>query len=207
MCSTKDSFRTDFSLGYRFIPSRVEPILLDMEHAAELTTLQTACKAVGWCILFAFILPLVGAYTLTFSLSAVCAQIASAFLIEYGSIPIGIALGLPPLYALLAATSIEAGIFLGIFGMLDAIGTASGRVSGFLDWTRKMVHRSKLFDRYGILGLFPIEIIIGVYLCAPASWLFGWHKGRSFAITMAGYWVAAVATTFATLGVIHFFMK
>jgi uncharacterized membrane protein len=178
-----------------------------MERAAELTTLRTAFKAVGWCVLLAFILPLVGAYTCTLSLSAACAQIASAFLIEYGSIPIGIALGLPPLYALLAATSIEAGIFLGIFGVLDAIGTASGRVAGFLDWTRKIVHRSKIFDHYGILGLFPIEILIGVYLCSPASWLFGWNKGRAFVITMAGYWVAAVATTLATIGIIHFFFR
>ena len=50
-----------------------------------------------------------------------------------------------------------------------------------------MTARSWMFERYGIYGLVPAEILIGVYLCSPASWLFGWQKWRSFAITMAGY--------------------
>ena len=207
MRSTFNSFDWAFPAGYRFIPLRVEFLLLDMEQAAALTTLRSACRAVGWCILLAFILPLASTYVLKLSPAAACTQIASAFLIEYGSIPIGIGLGLPPAYALLAATSIEAGIFLGIVGILDTIGTASGHVADFLAWTRKMEGHVKMFDRYGIYGLFPVEIVIGVYLCAPASWLFGWHKGRAFVITMAGYWVAAVATTLATLGLIHIFLR
>jgi hypothetical protein len=168
--------------------------------------LRPACGAIGWCVLLALVLPLSAAYLLGLSPAAACAMVASAFLIEYGSIPIGIGLGLPVQYVVPAATSIEAGIFLGLFGLLDTVGTASGRVARFLTWTHAMVTRSRMFDRYGIFGLFPVEIIIGVYLCAPASWLFGWQKWRSFTITMAGYCVAAIATTLATLGFIHYFL-
>ena len=101
-------------------------------------------------------------------------------------IPIGIGLGLPSLYVLCAAISIEAGIFLGIYGIIDTFGQTSKRVAGFLEKTKTIAGRSKMFDRYGILGLFPCEILIGVYVCAPVSRLFGWQKSRAFAITMAG---------------------
>ena len=101
-------------------------------------------------------------------LAPVIALITSAFLVQYRLIPIGIGLGLPPLYALCAATSIEAGIFLGIYGILDTAGQTSKRVAWFLEKTKNLAERSKMFDRYGILGLFPCEILIGVYLCAPA---------------------------------------
>ena len=178
-----------------------------MERAAVMTVLRPACGAIGWCALFALVLPLGAAFLLHLSVTAAGALVASAFVIEYGSIPIGIGIGLPVPYVVAAATSIEAGIFLGLFGLLDTIGTASGSVARFLAWTHTMVMRSKMFDRYGIYGLFPVEIIIGVYLCSPASWLFGWHKWRSFVITMVGYCAAAAVTTLATLGVIHYFFR
>ncbi|MFZ2073267.1 MAG: hypothetical protein WAU64_02185 [Methanoregula sp.] len=177
-----------------------------MEPAAVLTTLRPAFGAIGWCALLALILPLSSAYVLGLSPAAACGLVASAFVIEYGSIPIGIGLGLPVQYVVPAATCIEAAIFLGLFGLLDTIGTASGRVARFLAWIHGMVTRSRMFDRYGIFGLFPCEILIGVYLCAPASWLLGWRKWQSFAITMAGYCVAAAVTTLATLGFIHYFL-
>jgi uncharacterized membrane protein len=177
-----------------------------MERAAVMTNLRLAGIALGWCIIPALILPLGAACLLRISLAPVIALITSAFLIEYGSIPIGIGLGLPPLYVLCAATSIEAGIFLGIFGILDTAGQTSKHVAWFLEKTKNLAERSKMFDRYGILGLFPCEILIGVYLCAPASRLFGWQRERAFAVTMAGYCVAAVATTLATLGLIRYFI-
>ena len=175
-----------------------------MEHAAVLAALRLVCGALGWCVLLALVLPIVSAYLLGLSLVSAFALITSAFLIEYGAVPIGIGLGLPSLYVLCAAISIEAGIFLGIYGIIDTFGQTSKRVAGFLEKTKTIAGRSKIFSRYGILGLFPCEILIGVYVCAPVSRLFGWQKSRSFAITMAGYCVAATMTTLATLGLIRF---
>jgi uncharacterized membrane protein len=177
-----------------------------MERAAVMRNLRLTGRALGWCIIPALVLPLAAAYLLRLSPAPVIALITSAFLVEYGSIPIGLGLGLPSLYVLCAATSIEAGIFLGIYGILDAIGTASGHVAWFLDKTKQLAERSRMFDRYGIFGLFPCEILIGVYFCAPASRLLGWQRERAFAVTMAGYCVAAVATTLATLGLIRYFI-
>jgi hypothetical protein len=174
-----------------------------MERTAVLAALRLACRAFGGCIFLALVLPIVSAYLLGLSPASTFALIASAFLIEYGAVPIGIGIGLPPIYVLCAAISIEAGIFLGIYGIIDTLGETSDRVAGFLEKTKTIAGRSRMFARYGILGLFPCEILIGVYICAPVSRLFGWQKGRSFAITMAGYGVAALVTTLATLGLIR----
>ncbi|HNX17156.1 MAG TPA: hypothetical protein PKM50_02385 [Methanoregula sp.] len=176
-----------------------------MERAAVLAALRLLWGALGWCILLALVLPVVFAYLLGHSLAAVSALIASAFLIEYGAVPIGIGLGLPVLYVLCAVSCVEAGIFLGITGIIDTLGQTSQKVSGFLEKTKAISRRSKIFDRYGIYGLFPCEILLGVYICAPVSRLFGWEKVQSFAITMAGYCVAAITTALATLGLIRLF--
>ena len=66
-----------------------------MEPAAVMTTLRPAFGAIGWCALLAFILPLGGAYVLGLSPAAACGLVASAFVIEYRSIPIGIGLAAP----------------------------------------------------------------------------------------------------------------
>ena len=78
-----------------------------MEPAAVKATLRPALGALGWCVTLALVLPLGGAYTLGLSPAAAGALVASAFVIEYGSIPIGIGLGLPVNYVVPAATSIK----------------------------------------------------------------------------------------------------
>lgn len=182
-------------------------LLLVMERAAVLEAARQTGMALAVCIIPSIVLPLSAAILLGLPLAPVYGLIASAFLIEYGAIPIGIGLGLPAGYVLCTAIAIEAGIFLGIYGILDAIGRTSKRIAGLLARIHAIATRSRMFDRYGILGLFPCEILIGVYICAPVSWLFGWSGGRSFAITMAGYLVAAVITTLATLGAIRLFFS
>ncbi|MDD4484601.1 MAG: hypothetical protein PHD55_09560 [Methanoregula sp.] len=174
-----------------------------MDRAAVLAAAQRIGVALAACIIPSIVLPLGAAILLGLPLAPVYGLIASAFLIEYGAIPIGIGLGLPAVYVFCAATAVEAGIFLGIYGVLDVIGHTSNRVAGLLERVHAVATRSRMFDRYGILGLFPCEILVGVYICAPVSWLFGWNEVRSFAITMAGYIVAALVTTLATLGVIR----
>jgi len=178
-----------------------------MERAAVPAALRLLWGALGWCILLALVLPVVSAYLLGLSPSSASALIASAFLIEYGAVPIGIGLGLPVLYVLCTVTCVEAGIFLGIFGIIDTVGQTSQRVMAFLEKTKAIPAKSKMFDRYGIYGLFPCEILLGVYICAPVSRLFGWGKVRSFAITMAGYCIAATITALVTLGLIRFFFS
>ncbi|MFA5332038.1 MAG: small multi-drug export protein [Methanoregula sp.] len=153
----------------------------------------------------AFLIPFTAAFLAGLPLSAVLGLVTSAFLIEYGAAPIGIALGLSPAYVFCTITCVEAGIFVLLYGILDSAGRTSGHIHRFLSWTRSLAKRSRLFDRYGIYGLFICEILLGVYICAPVARMFGWQEGPSFAITMAGYCVAALVTLLATLGIIRLF--
>jgi len=128
-----------------------------MDRAAVLAAAQRIGVALAACIIPSIVLPLGAAILLGLPLAPVYGLIASAFLIEYGAIPIGIGLGLPATYVFCAATAIEAGIFLGIYGVLDLIGHTSKRVAGLLSRVHAIATRSRMFDRYGILGPLPVR--------------------------------------------------
>ena len=133
------------------------------------------------------------------------ALISSGFLIEYGAAPIGIALGLPPLFVFYVLVCTETGIFLGLFDIFDTIGKTSAPVARFLERTHQFARHSKLMEKYGILGLIPCEILLGVYICAPVSWVMGWREYLSLAIIVAAYCAALIVTILATIGLLGVF--
>jgi uncharacterized membrane protein len=96
----------------------------------------------------------------------------------------------------------ETGIFLGLFDIFDTIGHTYAPVTRFLEKTRQVVYQSATVERYGIFGLIPCEIIIGVYANAPVSWVLGWHRYRSLLFTMMGYIPCLVLTILATIGLL-----
>ena len=167
--------------------------------------LYRVLRAEAGCVTLAVVMPLVPAVALGISLSRTIALISTAFLIEYGAAPFGIVLGLPPVFVLYVLVCVEAGIFIGLFELFTAVGNTSERVGRFLETTTQIANRSKTIHRYGILGLVPLEILIGVYICAPVSWVLGWPRNVSLAVTMAGYCIATVITILATIGLIRIF--
>lgn len=177
-----------------------------MAEEAVVPVLRSAWGSLAVFGVLALLVPFASAGILGLSFSAVLGLVMSAFFIEYGSAPVGIALGLSPAYVFCTICCVEAGIFVLLYGILDSAGRASGPVHRFLAWTRSLAERSRLFDRYGIYGLFFCEILLGVYICAPVARMFGWNEGPSFAITMAGYGIAAAVTILATLGLIRLFL-
>ena len=176
-----------------------------MEPKAVREFLYRALRAAAGCVTLAIILPLIPAVALGISLSHTVALISTAFLIEYGAAPVGIVLGLPPLFVFYVIVCVEAGIFVSLFDLFTAVGHTSEHVRRFLEATTQVANRSKTLHRYGILGLIPLEILIGVYLCAPVSWVLGWPRNVSLAITMTGYCIAAVTTILATIGLLKIF--
>jgi hypothetical protein len=96
----------------------------------------------------------------------------------------------------------ETGIFIGLFAIFDAVGHTWPPAADFLVRTKQFIHQYSLAERYGILGLVPCEILIGVYANAPVSWVLGWHKERSLAFTMAGYVPCLVMSILATEGLL-----
>ena len=153
-------------------------------------------------VFIAIVLPLLPVILFKYPLIPTLAVIGSGFLLEYGAAPVGIALGLPPFFIFWVLMCTEIGIFLGLFDIFDSIGHTWPPVAKFLEKIRHFVHQSSLSERYGILGLIPCEILIGVYANAPVSWVLGWDKYRSLAFTMAGYIPCLVLTILATIGLL-----
>ena len=185
------------------LPGRHSITVMDLRAIRDF--LSRILRAEAGCVTLAILMPLLPAVVLGFSLSHTVALISTAFLIEYGAAPVGIVLGLPPLFVFYAIVCVEAGIFVGLFDLFTAVGTTSERVGQFLLMTTQAANRSKTLHRYGILALVPLEILIGVYLCAPVSWVMGWRRNISLAVTMSGYCIAAAITIFATIGLLNVF--
>jgi hypothetical protein len=173
-----------------------------METWDRATFLRHIVSALGRGVLVAIIFPLLPVILFGIPLMPTLALIGSGLVIEYGAAPVGIALGLPPLFVLYALMCTETGIFLGLFDIFDTIGHTSEPVAGFLERSREFIHRHSLAERYGILGLIPCEILLGVYINAPVSWVLGWKEYPSLIITMAAYGVCLVITILATVGLL-----
>jgi len=176
-----------------------------MEYERISQFLQKIAGALGRCVLLAVVLPLVPVLLFGLPPAPALALITGGFLIEYGAAPIGIALGLPPLFVFYVLICTETGIFLGLFDIFATIGKTSAPVARFLEKTHQLARSSEVTEKYGILGLVPCEILLGVYICAPLSWVMGWREYLSLAITIAGYCAALILTILATIGLLGVF--
>jgi uncharacterized membrane protein len=173
-----------------------------MEFWDRYLFLRHIVAALARGIIIAIVLPLLPVLLFGYPLMPAIALVSSGLLLEYGAAPVGLALGLTPVFVFWVLMCTECGIFLGLFDIFDSVGHTWPPVARLLEKTRQVVHRYSLAERYGIVGLIPCEIIIGVYANAPASWVLGWDKYRSLAFTMAGYIPSLVLTIFATIGLL-----
>jgi len=158
--------------------------------------------AVGKFLLIAIILPMIPAFILDLPAGSTLALMASTFIIEYGAGPVGTGLGLPPVFVLWVVVCVALGITLLLFNILDALAGHSARVSAFLAPSEERAKRSKLISRYGIYGLFPGAMILGIYVCSPVSRILGWNRRYSVVLIITGYAVAATVTILATIGLL-----
>jgi len=177
-----------------------------MEPGKISTFLRQLARALARGILVAVILPLLLVLLLNIPLAPALTLIGSGFLIEYGAAPVGLALGLSPwaVFAILMCT--ETGIFLLLYDIFHTIGETSAPVARFLEKTHQYSRSSASVEKYGILALFPCEILVGVYICAPLAWVLGWEEKRSLAVTMAGYIPALIITILLTMGLFRVFL-
>lgn len=173
-----------------------------MEFWDRYIFLQHIAAALGRGVFIAIALPLIAALLLGYSAMSTLALVGSGLLLEYGGAPVGLALGLSPAFVFFVLVCTEIGLFIGFFDSFDSIGHTWPPAARFLDRTRAFVHGHSLAERYGILGLIPLEIIIGVYANAPVSWVLGWNKYRSLAFTMIGYLPCLILTILATVGLL-----
>ena len=173
-----------------------------MEFWDRYLFLRHIAGALARGVAIAIVLPFIPVLLFGYPAVSTATVIGSGFLLEYGAAPVGIALGLPPAFVFFILMCTEIGLFIGLFDIFDSIGHTSPLVAGFLGKTRHLAERSSFAGRFGILGLIPCEIVIGVYANAPVSWVLGYEKYRALAVTMAGYIPSLILTIFATLGLL-----
>lgn len=133
------------------------------------------------------------------------ALIGLTLLIESGAPVGGVALGLPPLVVLVEVCSVALGVMLLIFALLDTLDAKSQRVGNLLAWVQQRYTRSKTLQTYGIYGLIPGMIVLGVLVCPPIVWLVGWDRRRAVLLMMTGFTIAAAGTLAVATGLLQFF--
>lgn len=164
-------------------------------------------RALARIILLAIVLPLIPVFIFSISLPATLALMTSTFVIEYGAAPIGIGLGLHPLYVLFVLVCIAIGVILFLFDIFDALGEHFERVAKFLEKSGERAKQSKILSKYGIYGLVPCVMILGFYVCPPVAWVFGWRRDFSILLTMAGYIAISFVTVLLSLGIFYLLFR
>ena len=152
------------------------------------------------CVGLVLLIPCAAAFLFSQSIPATLAIITSTLIIEYGAAPIGIGLGLHPVFVLLILTSVALGITLFMFDIFDTLGTHSERVARFLARSEEKAKQFPYLSKYGIYGLVPCVLTLGLYVCPPLSWALAWHRNRSILLIMGGFIGISVILILLTLG-------
>lgn len=202
MDSRERKYRDPEKIRVYFLPGKDTVTM--MELFDRQTFLRHIVAALGRGVLVAVILPLIPVLLFSIPLTPTLALIGSGLLIEYGAAPVGIALGLSPLFVFYVLICTETGIFLGLYDIFDTIGHTWEPVMRFLEKSRLYVHQSATIEKYGILALVPCEILLGVYVNAPASWVLGWREEHALLVTMAAYCIALIITIYLSIGLLQF---
>jgi hypothetical protein len=147
------------------------------------------------------VLPLTVAFFFTIPIPSTLALITSTLIIEYGAAPIGLGLGLHPVFVLCVLVCVALGVTLVLFDIFAIMGEHSERVSRFLKKSSDRAKQSSFLTKYGIYGLVPGVMTLGFYVCPPVSWVLGWPKNRSILLIMTGYITISIVTILATMGI------
>jgi uncharacterized membrane protein len=173
-----------------------------MEDRIPVRSFRHQAGALAVSAALAIVLPLAVASVTRQSLPVTLALMGSTFIVEYGAAPVGILGGLDPLFVLFVLASIALGVTLFLFALCGTLAEHWPRFARFLRQTRGRAEGSAILEKYGILGLLPLVIVLGFYVCAPVACIFGWRHDHATLLIMAGYLVASTAAILATLGIL-----
>jgi hypothetical protein len=165
-----------------------------------LPSLRYLCGAITKGVVLVVVLPLAAAIIFAQPLPSTIALITSTLVIEYGAAPVGLGLGLPPVFVLYVLACVALEVTLSLFEIFDLLGTQSKRVARFLEKSAERAKHSPVLTKYGIYGLVPCVLTLGFYICPPVSWVLGWRRDLSIFLIMAGYIAISCVTILATPG-------
>lgn len=156
-------------------------------------------KVVAVSCFLIIILPLLFATIFGVSPSRTMELVGSTFVLEYLAILLGVALKLPPAFVFLTVVSVGIGEFILMLGVFRLIGEKSKKVVNFL---LKLKGSARRLEKYGIYGLIPGAILLGMDGCAATAWVFGWDIRRSALLSGAGFVIIAIILQFSIIGIL-----
>jgi hypothetical protein len=162
--------------------------------------------AISKGVMFALVIPLATALIFAIPTMPALVLIGTTLVIEYGAAPVGVGLGLPPVFVFFVLSCVALGVILLLFDLFDSIGDHSERVRNFLDRSRKRAADSAVLAKYGIYGLVVVVLTLGFYLCPPIAWVCGWDKKRSILYTMIGYCLITAVLIVFTGDILRFLL-
>ncbi|MDO8873458.1 MAG: hypothetical protein Q7V05_12145 [Methanoregula sp.] len=156
--------------------------------------------AIAKCVALIVIIPVAAAFLFSQSVPATLALITSTLIIEYGAAPIGIGLGLHPVFVLFVLTCVALGITIFLFKLFDTLGRNSERIARFLVRSEEKAKQFTFLSKYGMYGLIPCVLTLGLYVCPPLSWALAWRRDNSILLIMGGFIGISVILILITLG-------
>lgn len=178
-----------------------------MEDVSFTHYLEHMAGAIAQFVLLAIVLPLLPVVIFNLSLPATNALITSTFVIEYGAAPIGIGLGLPPVFVFYVLVCIAAGVIFLLYDIFDTLGEHSERITKFLKKSGERAQQSGMLSKYGIYGLIPCVMTLGFYVCPPIAWVLGWRSDLSILMTMTGYITILLITLLLSMGIFDLLVR
>ena len=92
------------------------------------------------------------------------------------------------------------GITLFLFDIFDTLGLHSERVARFLARSEEKAKQFPFLSKYGIYGLVPCVLTLGLYVCPPLSWALAWRRNHSILLIMGGFIGISTILILITLG-------
>jgi uncharacterized membrane protein len=128
---------------------------------------------------------------------------------QVGGIPIGLALGLDPIYTLLISLSVNCLLFFPVyFGLKLFYNKIFSRIKLFNKYLEKVRKKGKPYvDKYGILGLtvfisLPTPLT-GTYTASILSWFLDLDWKRSFVAIAIGSTIGGLIILGSSLGILN----
>ncbi|MHC1624632.1 MAG: small multi-drug export protein [Methermicoccaceae archaeon] len=154
--------------------------------------------------ILAFVIPIILSALLDVPVSKTLLLVVSTFALEYLAVPVGISLGLNPVFVLVIVTSVALSVVLLIFKILDIVGEKSRRIANFLLKSHEKAKKSRFISKYGVYGLLPAVPFLGFYVCPAIAWIFGWKRGFAVILIIMGFVIISTIMLLSSIGVLEF---
>lgn len=146
-------------------------------------------------------IPILVSFVYSIPLSVTLALVGSTFLIEYGAVIPGIALGIGYLPTIVIISAVALSVILTSLELFDTLEKESDRVKNFLEAIEKG-RITGFVSKYGIWGLLPGIAVLGFYVCPGISWIFSWKRCYSVVLMLTGFVLSAILFYSFSAGII-----